>query len=135
MSRRVADTWVAAVVRYAVGQGAYFRGDYQAARSYLEEALPLLETVGDVLLLPCGLATLGGIDLAQGDYPQARARLEEALVRQTNDPRATALVASGLGDVARCQGDYTRAEAVYNVWKFSGERMRHSLTSQKRQRE
>ena len=110
------DKWVRAITHYVAGQGAYFRGDYAAARPPLETALRLVREVGDRLMLPRVLATLGGLDLAVGDYAQARAWVEEALtlVRETDDLRAIALVAGGLGDVARCQGNYARAADAYN---------------------
>ena len=115
LSEGLEDKWVVAMVRYVVGQGAYFRADYTTARHYLQDALRLLREVGDLLFLPRVLSMLGGVDLGLGEYTQARTRLEEALalVRATNDPRAIALVAGNLGDVARCQGDYGRAEEVY----------------------
>ncbi len=115
-SETLDDKWVVAITRYVVGQGAYFRGDYPAARASLDMALRLIREVGDRLMLPRVLATRGGLDLGVGQYAQARARLEEALglVRENDDPRALALVAIGLGDVARCQGDYARAWEAYD---------------------
>ena len=115
LAETVEDPWTVGITHYVVGQGAYFRADYPAARQHLDQALRRLRAVGDVLFLPRVLSTLGGMDLGLGEYSQARTRLEEALtlVQATNDPRAIALVAATLGDAARCQGDYARAEEVY----------------------
>ncbi len=111
------DPWFIGLALFVSAQAALFgRGDAAAARLYIAEALPALETSGDLYLLGHGLGTLGLVELAGGDLPAARAALERglALVRELRDTRSTAILAATTADVARCQGDYTRAAELYS---------------------
>ena len=111
------DPWFAGLALFVSAQAALFgQGDAATARIYITEALPALESSGDLYLLGHGLGTLGLVELADGGLPAARAALERGLaqVRALRDTRSIAVLAATTADVARCQGDYTRAGELYS---------------------
>lgn len=82
----------------------------------LDEGLGLARTIGYPFITAACLHHLGMIaaDLEQ-DYDLARARFEEglALYRTLNFPRFIGLVLTSLGEVARAEGDFGRAHALF----------------------
>ncbi len=110
------DSWFRGLALFVAAQAALFgRGDDAAARAYIMEALPLLESSGDPYQLAHGLGTLGLVELAAGNLGAARAALERglALARGLRDTRSTAILAATTADVARCQNDFIRAGELY----------------------
>ena len=110
------DAWFRGLALFVAAQAALFgRGDDAAARAYIVEALPTLESSGDPYQLAHGLGTLGLVELAGGDLGAARAALERGLTlaRGLRDTRSIAILAATTADVARCQGDFMRAAELY----------------------
>jgi predicted ATPase/transcriptional regulator with XRE-family HTH domain/Tfp pilus assembly protein PilF len=80
-------------------------GDYEAARRYYTEALPLLRVAGTPLVLLNGLNGFGTLEHMSGNQPVARDYLEEALSisERMGDVHSQAMVLSNLGEVALVQ--------------------------------
>jgi predicted ATPase/DNA-binding CsgD family transcriptional regulator len=118
--RALGDTYGIALVLVGVGLVGIHQGDYERAIALHEEALGLVQTLGDALPGPPFLATvclhnLGAAAYGLGEHASAAAYFEEALARVRDLGHSSlALVAlAGLGNVARDQGDYVRSAELY----------------------
>lgn len=97
------------------GDLALAHGDYDAARTLLEEALLLWQELGDPWGVGESLMSLGNVACGQGDDRAARTLLEEsqAIFRAEGYKCPLADSLSDLGGVARREGDYEQAAALY----------------------
>lgn len=64
-----------------LGNLAHFRGDYAAARSYLERALAIRRAAGDAYGVTCALYNLGSVARSMEEYERAAALLHDSLER------------------------------------------------------
>jgi len=106
-----ADAPTLALALANLGTVAHERGDAVAAATYFEEALQLIEAVGDTF--GKGLVTLNIAGLAQerGDYHRARTLAESALqlLEREHDQRGVALALAHLGSMAVARREYADA--------------------------
>lgn len=100
-----------------VGAGALARhqGDYEQARTRLEESLALQRELGDKPGIASALNHLGRVFYLRGDYKGAVAPLEESLAirRQLGDRKGMADSLGHLGLVLKVLGDYERAITLH----------------------
>ena len=95
-----------AALRSEVLQGggmlALHQGDYDSARSFVDESVALARQVGDHRLLAAALAFMGFVTRVQCDYATAQAVLEEGrdLARSVGDPFHAAMAVHHLGLLA-----------------------------------
>jgi non-specific serine/threonine protein kinase len=101
-------------MRLVLGILAREQGDYEQARTLLEQSLTVFQEAGD--LRGIGLALLGLSDVARDHgHPEdviALCRQALALFRETGSAFYACLVLHNLALAARYQGDYQRAEAL-----------------------
>ena len=101
----------------AIRRLAVEQGDYEAARTYSEEALAVYRLAGDKMGIASSLRLLATVAYLQGeyDYDRARSLVEESLAiyRELGDKRGMAVTLLSLGVGAHLQGDYDRARALY----------------------
>ena len=71
--------------------------------------------MGDRWGLAISLESLGHISMEQGNYPEAKRHLEESLAifREFGSTARVSDLLNRLGEVARCQNDYDRAQGFY----------------------
>jgi tetratricopeptide (TPR) repeat protein len=119
-----AHTPVRANALFCAGYLASFQGDYEAARSVLEESLVIRRELGDPPAVAMSLILLGNVALNQGDYRAARSQCEEGLElwRETaSELGAIAYSLTILGEIAYAQGelDASRAflEESLTLWR------------------
>ncbi|MEO8285193.1 MAG: LuxR C-terminal-related transcriptional regulator [Chloroflexota bacterium] len=111
------DLWFVGLSLFVSAQAALFGNcDTVAARDFITEGLPALQSSGDPYMLAHGMGTLGLVDLADRDFAGARNAFEDslAIARTLRDTRSVALFAATTADIARCQGDYLRAAELYS---------------------
>jgi predicted ATPase len=98
-----------------LGVNYRFLGDYEGARSWLEESVGICRQLGDRAGVATALSNLADVRRRQGDYADARAALEEAhdLFGQTGHTIGQAWSLNHLGDVARSAGDPADARVHY----------------------
>jgi tetratricopeptide (TPR) repeat protein len=89
------------------------RGDYAAARTYLEEALRIYRETGDRMGEGRTLNALGVAAAEQGDYDRSRSYSEQGrrLCCETGNHMEEVWGIAGLGRAFLLQGDYTQAQA------------------------
>jgi predicted ATPase/DNA-binding SARP family transcriptional activator len=101
----------------ALGHLEWSLGNLREARSALEEALAIGRKLGDKTTMAWALAYLGAVADFQGDYAAVPPFIEEALAASPDagfigkNIRGVALCF--LGDVPMHEGDFERAEALY----------------------
>jgi predicted ATPase/transcriptional regulator with XRE-family HTH domain len=97
----------------AIGNMARYQGDVAAARSYWEDALALLNDLGERRAVAHVLRNLGSALTQQGDLAAARVRLDEsmAIYRETGDRPGVAMALFHLGFLALAEGDAATAQA------------------------
>jgi tetratricopeptide (TPR) repeat protein len=106
-------------------------GDYEAARTQLEQALA--QAAGYRQVEADSMLNLGIISHVQGDYAGAKAYCEQALhfYLEIGDPRGRGLAFINLGNVSADQGDYGGAGAYYKqalrTFREIGDRLDESL--------
>lgn len=100
-------------------------GDYEQARSLLENGLAEVRQSGDKVSTATALANLGNIYTLQGNLAQAAAVHRESLtLRHTvGDQRGLASSLTSLAELAVATGDYVRAARLHGV----AERLRQEL--------
>jgi non-specific serine/threonine protein kinase len=107
----------AARVRALRGAGilAYYQGEYETARTLLEESLAVSRMLGDRVGEARALNALGGISLELGDYPPAREQFGQCaeISREIGDRGGVALALGNMGTIARYQGDDQTARMYY----------------------
>jgi tetratricopeptide (TPR) repeat protein len=86
-------------------------GEYDQARTLLEEAVAIRREVGDRWATANSLNNLGNVVRTQGDYEQARALYHESLIinREMGDKWALAYLLEDIGGLAALQGQADRA--------------------------
>jgi predicted ATPase len=97
------------------GAQAWRQGDYEPARTLLEESLALQRTLDDPRGVATALSTLGAVVFSQGDFDASREFGTQALaiVRELGSPRSVAVELHNLANVARAQSDYQTATPLY----------------------
>jgi tetratricopeptide (TPR) repeat protein len=92
-------------------------GDYEQARSLLENGLAEVRQAGDKVSMATSLANLGNIYTLQQNYMQAAAVHRESLIlRHTvGDQRGLASSLTSLAELAVATGDYERAARLHGV--------------------
>lgn len=114
---------LAGVLDFA-GQIAIWKGDYDAARSKLEESIAIHDEIGFRGSSYC-IHLLGQLYLQTGQYQQARTLLQRALAasRQINDLMPATWTVIRLGYVCLRSGDLgdAREQFVQGIKLFSGE--------------
>lgn len=93
---------------------AYYQGDFDAVRRYLEVCLPVHRESDDDWNLSAGLQLLAMSAVANGDGEKARALAEEArdVARRTRNPMSEAYALATLGVVLGVQGELDYAQRV-----------------------
>ncbi|MDX6505960.1 MAG: hypothetical protein QOG06_604, partial [Gaiellaceae bacterium] len=95
------------------GMLASARGDYAAARRFLEESLAVAEALGDPQRMGVASSNLGNLALYEERWDEARSRYERALeLYRGVSPRDAAITLENLGLVAAAAGDLDAAEAL-----------------------
>ena len=94
---------------------AALRGDFDAARRYVEESIHLSRKEGITYQVAVSAQMLGTIAVYCNDYAEARARFEEALplFRETRASFNVTLDMSDLAHLERRQGNRARALELY----------------------
>jgi predicted ATPase/class 3 adenylate cyclase len=94
-----------------LGLVATHRGDFEAAREHLEEALPLLREAGEDGLAAQTHIFFGTVLLLEDDREEARLRFEEGLTlgRSIGDRLSICIALFSLAQLALAGGDYDRA--------------------------
>ena len=99
-----------------LASGAKAVGDFHTAFTAGERAIQLLRaSSGHSFDLGMGLLSQGVVAIQMGSYDTARERLDEslALARQDGDAFRIAHTFNALGDLARCEKNYTEAVSAY----------------------
>jgi non-specific serine/threonine protein kinase len=93
------------------------QGDYEAARTLLEESVALMRHVGAQRGLAGSLGHLAIVARNQGDYTFARSLQEQSLeiFRELGDQPGIAVSLCNLGNVVREQGDFEKARSLLEV--------------------
>jgi predicted ATPase/DNA-binding SARP family transcriptional activator len=95
------------------GMLASARGDYAAARRFLEESLAVAEQLGDSQRMGVASSNLGNLALYEERWDEARSRYERALeLYRGVSPRDAAITLENLGLVAAAAGDLDTAETL-----------------------
>ena len=99
----------------AIGVVHYLRGDYEAARPRLVEALALHEATGDVRSAGRVAANVAHLAAALSRHDEARAYYDRAaaLGREVGDDAGLATAMDGLGNLLQVQGRYREAVAAF----------------------
>lgn len=114
MHQELGDKQGIATVLNALAFQASRRGDYNAARSFIQQALDIWKQFGaDKVAM--GLTNLAHIAKKQGDYETARSTQEKILdiFQSLGDVRGIASALSGLGDLAMEQKKYEPARSYF----------------------
>lgn len=109
------DPATAARVRNVIGELMLRRGDYSAAREWLEQALAGLNAAGDREGASEAAEHLAMVDYSVGNYAAALATLEQALERAQaggRQPRTMQLL-NNIGAIYAATGDLERALDCY----------------------
>jgi non-specific serine/threonine protein kinase len=116
IARELSDQVGTAYGLHFLGLMAYRQGNYAAMRGLLEESAALYRSAGDEWGLAIALCSLG-FETPEQPGTLGRALQEEslALCRSVGDAWCLARVANCLGETARAEGDFDRAEALYNA--------------------
>lgn len=104
-----------AIALQAASRAACYVGEYESARTYMEEAMPIFEKLGDRRLLASAVNDLGALAVYEGNYAAAGRLMRESLeIKQAiGDPW---LIAKALGNaalVAGYEGDHPGAYALH----------------------
>lgn len=117
-----------AYLHVSVSEASRVRGDYDAARHDLLQALALFEGIEDVIGRAAALRGLGEVAyIMRDEYGTARQYLDQAaaLFAQEGVELGLAAVLRALGDVATFQGDFAAARA--HLERALGVFEKHSL--------
>ena len=113
---------------HAASALAVYQGDYETARAHMEEALPIVQQLGDQRGIATALNELGLIASCQGKFVDARQLLEQSLAikRELGDEWLIANSIVNLGLIAGYQNDYLSAYALHQesltIFRRLGER-------------
>jgi tetratricopeptide (TPR) repeat protein len=90
------------------------QGDLASARSFSEQALALVQELGDPRGIAQALNGLGMVASTTGEYEAARSFYEQSLAAalQAGDERSVGVANNNLGDVAMILGDYEAARPL-----------------------
>ena len=90
-------------------------GEYDLAKTCLEESQVICQEYDDRLSLTISLTILAQIAYLQGDYEQAKALCEQSLVlkQEIGDDRGVTFALNTLGQVAYTLGDYQEAKRLF----------------------
>ncbi|MGZ4371284.1 MAG: tetratricopeptide repeat protein [Gaiellaceae bacterium] len=104
----------AAALQAAAALGCYL-GEYESARAYLKEALPIFEKLGDKRHIATALNELGVLAVYEGDYATAGRLLDQSLAikRELGDEWLIANSLGNAGLIAGYAGDHERAYALH----------------------
>jgi non-specific serine/threonine protein kinase len=91
------------------------QGAYDQAAASLEEAIILFQSLNDRLLAAAVRHALGVVYYEQNDVPRATTLFAQALqeFRTFDQPWLMGYALASLGKIARAEGDWTRAAALY----------------------
>ena len=91
------------------------KGEYEEARTLLQESLDQFRTVGDTWGMAFSLNDLGSVSHTLQDSDEAYQFCDESrtIFRQVGDRRGQAFAASNLGMIASHGGDYERAKRLH----------------------
>jgi non-specific serine/threonine protein kinase len=111
LHRRIGDERAVAVDLAVLGAVADTVGDYERARTVLEDAIPALERWGDRHLATLARYALALAAYGQGDLERAAAGLEEVVAtsQAAGDLHHVALALTSLGLVRTDRGEHARA--------------------------
>ena len=96
-----------------IGNTYLFKGDYDNARSYFEQALQLREKINVPGDIATTLHNLAEVNTKSGQYEQALSQYMRALdlYRNAGDKQGTAIESYSLGTIFEDQGRYGSAES------------------------
>gem|GEM_PF-1324716 len=91
------------------------RGEYQKAKTYIEQSLGMMKELEDKLGAAATLNQLGGIESQQGNYAAARTFFEQslALAKELGHKQGTAVTLHELGNIESQQGNYAAARTFF----------------------
>jgi tetratricopeptide (TPR) repeat protein len=96
----------------AQAYGARAAGDYETEFALARRVIQLRRELGDSYYLGLALSIYSYTAMSVAQYDTARAMLDEALplLREAGNPYRIAMALNFAGDLARCQGNYVRAQ-------------------------
>jgi predicted ATPase/DNA-binding CsgD family transcriptional regulator len=114
MCRELAEPGALAYALFYSALAGWLRGDYQPGLTWLEEALPLFQRLGDLRAMASSHYGLGLLLVAQERHDAARPHFEEGMaeLRALHDLRSVTMCLAGLADVALGQQDPATAQAL-----------------------
>ena len=94
---------------------ARLQGEYTQARQYLQNQLENLREAGISLDIGYALRELGYLDTSLGNYPLAKSQFEEGveICKQWEARPLYLFLVTGLGNIARLQGEFEQAERLH----------------------
>jgi predicted ATPase len=100
---------------FGAGLFKYRQGDYESARTLLQESLSICRELGDKHGSALSLDRLFSVAYSQGDHGEALLFADEslALYQELGDQWGIAHILNGKGEMARLQGDYDAAGGFY----------------------
>ena len=107
------DTLIMTWSHYYLGQLSSFVGDYAAAHIRIEQSLAIWQATGNQAGVDDALQQLGSIAWFQGDLSMARTLYTQSLRPELRDQTVASWGLNKLADVARAEGDYEEAAALY----------------------
>jgi len=115
--RQQGDRWGVAVTLVSCGNLFVAGGQYQRARSALEESLVVWKQLGEDAGFARSLANLAFVARSQGNFAESRALYQRAaaIFERLGDLVSRAWAVNHEGDAARDQGELDAAESLYRV--------------------
>lgn len=115
LARTSDRTLARAKAMFGAGLFKYRQGEYESARTLLQESLPICRELGDKDVCALSLGRLSSVAYTQGNYAESLLFANEslALYQELDDRWGIANILNGKGELARLQGDYEAAGRFY----------------------
>lgn len=115
LARTSDRTVIRAKALFGAGLFKYRQGEYEPARTLLEESLFICRELGDKDVCALSLGRLSSVAYSQGNYAESLLFANEslALYQELDDRWSIAHTLNGKGELARLQSDYEAAGRFY----------------------